>query len=112
MVQRNQEIRSLKEQLDAAFVETGTVAAEIGASNGGGRIEGVTAQLAEAIKTKESLEEELTEFAEYTVSLPSDVVSRKECFYVRRLGELLRCWVLFSLPSLRVERKYQSLLSP
>ena len=88
VVQREQEVCSLKEQLDAASrvaavaVETGTVAAKMGAPSSGDRVEGVTTQLAEAIRVKEALEKELTEFTEYTVSLPSAVVSRKECFYV------------------------------
>ena len=63
VVQREQDICSLKEQLNAAFKaaavagETGTVAVKIDASNSGERVDGITAQLAEAIKVKDALTE-------------------------------------------------------
>lgn len=74
VVQREQEVFLRKQRMDAASkpvavaAETGTVAAKIGASNSGGKANGITAQMVEAIKTKEALEGELMEFAEYTVS--------------------------------------------
>ena len=90
VVQRKEEVFLLKDKIDAASkavavavavaAETGTVAVKIGASNSGERANDVTAQLAEAIKAKEALEEKLTEFAKYTVSLPAVVVSCKESF--------------------------------
>ncbi|CAM9344343.1 unnamed protein product, partial [Ascophyllum nodosum] len=62
----------------AVAAETGTVAVKIGASNSGERANDVTAQLAEAIKAKEALEEKLTEFAKYTGMKEKEMMTMKE----------------------------------
>ena len=83
VVQRKQEVCSLKEQLDAASkaaagaAAAATAATEAGASNGREQVDAITAQLAEAIEAKEALEEELTEFGEYTVSLLYTILNKE-----------------------------------
>lgn len=66
VIQREHEITSLKEQLDAASkANTGTA---VVASDSDVRIDAITAQLSEATKAKKTLGEELDELSNYMVS--------------------------------------------
>lgn len=61
---REAEALSLKEELEAS-----SASSAVGTEKVMGRVEAITKQLNEAVKAKEDLEAELTEFGEYTVSL-------------------------------------------
>ena len=62
---REAEVLSLKEKLEAS--SSSTAQSAVGAEEVRSRVDAITAQLEEAVKAKEELEAELTEFGEYTV---------------------------------------------